>query len=107
MKSYVYVDTGPFFPIEDVPWQRDLVVGPTGTAKGRLLYVFGTVTGREGTPLSSAEVMIWQADSNGLYRHPRAAKPDELDPNFGYFCQGTSSIGLRWSRAPYPCVAAL
>jgi protocatechuate 3,4-dioxygenase beta subunit len=85
MKSYVYVDTGPFFPIGEVPWRNDLTTGATGAAIGRTLYLFGILTGREGTLLANAEILIWQADANGLYRHPRAAKPDELDPNFGYF----------------------
>lgn len=80
-------DDGPLYPVEEIPWVNDLtrVEGGDGVARGRHAWLFGQVRNSECQPVSDATVEIWQADSDGQYKHPRHTKPEDLDPNFGYF----------------------
>ena len=78
-------EDGPLYPPVEIPWLKDLtsVGGPGTRPAGETLYLFGQIFDVRGRPIEGATVEIWQADNNGLYKHPRIAGP--LDPNFGYF----------------------
>ncbi|MCG8423402.1 MAG: intradiol ring-cleavage dioxygenase [Proteobacteria bacterium] len=86
-KAAVATDSGPFFPPGTIPELSDLVSlpGRTGRARGQVLHLAGTVRDSACRPLSDVLVTIWQADANGLYKHPRGGDQNTLDDNFGYF----------------------
>ncbi len=80
-------DSGPFYPAEDIPERSNLVrlAGRVESARGQLLALGGVVVDAACKPVSGVYVEIWQADSQGNYRHPRSVDSDRLDSNFGYF----------------------
>lgn len=83
----VRTDSGPFYPEGAIPTTSDLVSlpGHTGRATGQILHVEGTVQDRACKPLPGASIVIWQADSKGLYKHSKGGDQNALDPHFGYF----------------------
>ncbi len=83
----IRTEKGPFYPKGEIPADRDLTSDPkkTGTADGKVLYLFGRILGPDCKPINKARVEIWQADSNGKYNHPGDSSDKKLDPNFGYF----------------------
>lgn len=101
---------GPFYPIEfPADSDNDLVSvkGSSGTAKGELLLLAGTVTDVSGRPLAGARVEIWQCNAFGRYLHPNDTNPAPLDPNFqGYGQSVTRAEGSYSFRTikpvPYP-----
>jgi protocatechuate 3,4-dioxygenase beta subunit len=78
-------EDGPLYPPAEIPWLKDFtaVAGPGKTPAGEMMYLFGQIFDSKGRPIDGAVVEIWQADNNGLYKHPRVK--GKLDPNFGYF----------------------
>ncbi|WP_207540970.1 dioxygenase family protein [Sabulicella rubraurantiaca] len=66
--------TGPYYPLD---WSGDVdndlvrVRGAEAAAQGIVTHVRGRVVASTGEPIAGATVEIWQADVNGLYRHPR------------------------------------
>ncbi len=78
-------EDGPLYPPSEIPWLQDLtsVGGREQLATGESMYLFGRILDSTGRPVQNATVEIWQADNNGLYKHPRVK--GRLDPNFGYF----------------------
>ena len=83
----VMTDDGPLYPPGEIPWLSDLTQLPGSSSRpaGQLLYLFGRIRDHRCRPLAGATVEIWQADDSGNYKHPRVARPNQLDPNFGYF----------------------
>ena len=76
---------GPFYPV-DFPLDKDadltVLNGADKRAQGSVINVFGKVSSVNGDPLENVVVEIWQADTNGRYRHPRDPNPATLDPDF-------------------------
>ncbi|MGE3315728.1 MAG: protocatechuate 3,4-dioxygenase [Planctomycetaceae bacterium] len=80
-------DDGPVYPTAEIPWLSDFTaVGGMGKRPpGQLVYLFGQILDAKGRPLPDATVEIWQADTQGRYKHPKWPDQKGLDPNFGYF----------------------
>jgi protocatechuate 3,4-dioxygenase beta subunit len=89
---FVSTDEGPFKPLDDVPARSNLTARAGGRAAGQALYVFGQANDADCAPVEGVEVVIWQADDNGAYDHPRAQNDTPLDPHFAY-CGKTVSDG--------------
>ncbi|WP_347919205.1 protocatechuate 3,4-dioxygenase subunit alpha [Paracoccus marcusii] len=83
---------GPFFPADYFrPGDNDLTrISPDAapTAKGTPFVLTGTVRKEGGDPVANAILEIWQADSEGRFRHPEDPEADLADPDF-----------LGWGRA--------
>lgn len=76
---------GPFYPKHpqldkdtDLTW----VEGSTERAQGQVIRVEGQVLDEAGQPVQGALVDIWQANSQGRYRHEDDPALAPLDPNF-------------------------
>lgn len=80
-------EEGPTYPPAEIPWLSDFTaIGGKGKRPaGQLGYLFGQILDAKGRPLPEATVEIWQADTQGRYKHPRWPGQEGLDPNFGYF----------------------
>jgi protocatechuate 3,4-dioxygenase beta subunit len=80
-------EEGPVYPAAEIPWLSDFtaVGGPGKRPAGQLVYLFGQILDANGRPLPQATVEVWQADSQGRYKHPQWPGQKGLDPNFGYF----------------------
>lgn len=80
-------EEGPAYPAAEIPWLNDFTsVGGKGKLPaGQLVYLFGQILDAKGRPLPDATVEIWQADTQGRYKHPKWPGQEGLDPNFGYF----------------------
>ena len=75
--------TGPVFGNDAVgELDHDLTLGHTGEPLGERILVTGRVTDRDGRPVRSALIEIWQANAAGRYVHEVDQHPAPLDPNF-------------------------
>jgi len=75
--------TGPVFGHDAVgELDHDLTLGHTGEPLGERILVTGRVTDRDGRPVRSALIEIWQANAAGRYVHEVDRHPAPLDPNF-------------------------
>jgi protocatechuate 3,4-dioxygenase beta subunit len=75
--------TGPAFGHDSVQeLDHDLTRGPGGEPLGERIIVTGRVTDRDGRPVRSALIEIWQANAAGRYIHEVDQHPAPLDPNF-------------------------
>ena len=94
----VKTDSGPFYPEGEIPTTSDLVSlpGHDRRASGQVIHVEGTVYDRACKPLPGASVVIWQADTRGLYRHSKGGDQDALDPHFGYFARAITDQDGRY-----------
>jgi protocatechuate 3,4-dioxygenase alpha subunit len=80
---------GPFFPPRYVDaGANDLSVFDGRKAKGEIIEIHGRVLQEDGAALENLIVEIWQADANGIFRHPADPRRTQADPNF-----------LGWGRA--------
>ena len=73
---------GPFYPVEmpaDADNDLTRVMGREARSPGRLAYLQGRVTDREGQRIDGARVEIWQCDHTGVYHHPAAPGEPDLD----------------------------
>src|ERR1700730_3939330 len=74
---------GPFFPAYFVEAGcNDLTRAGTNTAKGQRVLLCGRVTDSDNEPASNVILEIWQADANGIFRHPSDPRLPEADPGF-------------------------
>jgi protocatechuate 3,4-dioxygenase beta subunit len=90
---------GPFYPrqrLADEDADLVRVRGVDAQAVGTLLHVQGRVLDVRGQPLAGARVELWQADAQGIYRHPRAPDGERLDPGFQGYGQVLSDAQGRW-----------
>ena len=71
---------GPYFPSEFSNGTNDLT--NKGAARGRKITLTGTVVEEGGKPTFNTIIEVWQADSNGIFRHPLDERASEADPNF-------------------------
>lgn len=80
---------GPFYPTDTGARRGPDLVGSRGApAGGQLLEVTGKIRDTDGATVSTADLVVWQADPKGIYDHPDALKllgGGELDPVFGYW----------------------
>jgi len=75
--------TGPAFGDADVDeLDHDLTRQHDGEPLGERIIVSGRVTERDGRPVRSALIEIWQANAAGRYVHDGDQHPAPLDPNF-------------------------
>src|SRR5215212_6255978 len=75
--------TGPVFGHDAVgELDHDLTLGQAGEPLGERIIVTGRVTDRDGRPVRSALIEIWQANAAGRYVHEVDQHPAPLDPNF-------------------------
>ncbi|HLX80945.1 MAG TPA: protocatechuate 3,4-dioxygenase subunit alpha [Burkholderiales bacterium] len=80
---------GPFFPPRYVDQgANDLTLFEGRKAKGETIEIHGRVMQEDGTALENLIVEIWQADANGVFRHPADPRHAQADPDF-----------LGWGRA--------
>ncbi len=74
---------GPFFPPRYVDaGANDLTLFDGRKAMGEAIEIQGRVTQEDGAPLENLIVEIWQADANGIFRHPVDPRHAQADPNF-------------------------
>jgi protocatechuate 3,4-dioxygenase beta subunit len=75
--------TGPAFGDGDVgELDHDLTRQHDGEPLGERIIVSGRITDRDGRPVRSALIEIWQANAAGRYIHDGDQHPAPLDPNF-------------------------
>ena len=90
---------GPFYPVaigED-DWDMTRVAGGAGRAEGEVIEVTGQVLDGGCTPLSGSIVEVWQANTHGLYDHPRDRPGGRIsDPNFQGFARLTTGQDARY-----------
>ena len=80
---------GPFFPPRYVDaGANDLTCLEGRQAKGEAIEIRGRIVQEDGAPLDNLVVEIWQADAQGIYRHPADPRHAQADPDF-----------LGWGRA--------
>lgn len=88
---------GPFYPVlKPLDQDADLTViaGRAGRAQGQVIHLMGRVLNVNGEPVKGARVEIWQANSQGRYKHPSDTNPAPLDANFeGFSVQFTDAEG--------------
>ena len=100
---------GPFYPTEPPPDDdHDLtrVRGASGIAQGRITDLGGRPLDRDGRPIPSTRIEIWQCDATGRYHHP-LDRGGARDPNFqGFGHTVTDAAGRHSFRTirpvPYP-----
>jgi len=81
---------GPFFPQRYVDaGANDLTQVDDRRAEGEAIEIEGVVRQEDGTPLDNLVVEIWQADANGIYRHP--ADPRHADADARFFGWGRAA----------------
>lgn len=70
---------GPFFAIELTTDEHCVrcIAGPR--AKNERIWITFRVLDGDGLPVDDAMIEIWQADSNGKYKHPDDIQPKPLD----------------------------
>lgn len=74
---------GPVFGSSSVdPGDSDLTAGHAGEPIGERIVVTGRVTDRDGRPVRTTLIEIWQANAAGRYVHRVDRHPAPLDPNF-------------------------
>jgi protocatechuate 3,4-dioxygenase alpha subunit len=74
---------GPFFPGAYVDaGANDLTKSRGRSAQGQLIEIRGRVTEEGGVPLHNVVLEIWQADANGIFRHPADPRMKNADPDF-------------------------
>jgi len=74
---------GPFFPPRYVDaGANDLTQFDGRKAKGEVIEIRGRVLQSDGQPLENLIVEIWQADAQGIFRHPADPRHAQADPDF-------------------------
>ena len=74
---------GPFFPPHFVEAGcNDLTRVGEHVAKGQNILLTGRVTDSDNQPAVNVILEIWQADANGIFRHPSDPHFPEADPGF-------------------------
>lgn len=86
--------TGPFFPGRYVDaGANDLTRVEGRVAKGEAIELYGRVVDRTGIPMHNLIVEIWQADANGIFRHPADPRAQDADPDFFGWGRATTDAG--------------
>lgn len=74
--------TGPYFPREFSEGSEDLTRRDGATARGKHIILAGRVLELGAKPTWNMVLEIWQADVNGIFRHPLDPRSAEADPGF-------------------------
>jgi len=70
---------------------------------GRLIKVEGRVLDGDGAGVPDAMVEVWQANADGLYRHPADPRSRSREDGFGGFGRsGTDDSGRYWFQTVKP-----
>ena len=97
---------GPFYPVQPIPLNNDLVHHDGGIARGEHLELRGVLRRSDGSPIADALIEIWQCDAAGRYRHPgdQQARVDKHFAGFGATRTARTSTtpGTRTSKEPIP-----
>ena len=99
---------GPFYPISsmrmtDVDNDLVKVAGVVKEAGGEILHLSGRVMNRDGQPLVSGRIEIWQCDVNGKYLHPGDDQNVSYDSAFqGFGFDLTDNSGYYYFRTIKP-----
>ncbi len=90
---------GPFYPVaigED-DWDLTRVAGGSGRAEGEVIEVTGQILDDGCKPLAGSIVEVWQANTHGLYDHPRdRPRGRAFDPNFQGYARLTADRDGRY-----------
>jgi protocatechuate 3,4-dioxygenase beta subunit len=78
--------TGPYFPREFSDGNEDLTQRDGQTALGQHIWLTGRVLELGAKPTWNMVVEIWQADADGVFRHPLDPRCSQADP--GFWCWG-------------------
>jgi protocatechuate 3,4-dioxygenase alpha subunit len=73
---------GPYFPYDFVDGCEDLTQCDGLAAQGRHISISGRVLEEGNRPTRNTIIEIWQADANGIFRHPLDPRCTEADPGF-------------------------
>jgi protocatechuate 3,4-dioxygenase alpha subunit len=77
------ITLGPFFPRRYVdPGANDLTQLTGRRTRGEPIEIHGRVTAEDGVPMDNLVLEIWQADANGIFRHPADPRHRDADPDF-------------------------
>jgi len=95
---------GPFFPAAFVDaGANDLTMMNGRDARGVVIEIRGRVTQEGGVPLDNVVLEIWQADADGIFRHPADPRSKDADPNFfGWGRAATDRDGNYFFRTIMP-----
>jgi protocatechuate 3,4-dioxygenase alpha subunit len=77
-----YCTIGPFFPGQFVDGCEDLTHFQGKTALGQHILLAGRVVEEGAVPTLNVILEIWQADTNGVFRHPLDPRSQAADPGF-------------------------
>lgn len=77
-----YCTIGPFFPGGFVSGCEDLTRFEGKTAQGQHILLAGRVVEEGNVPTLNVVLEIWQADANGVFRHPLDQRSSSADPGF-------------------------
>jgi protocatechuate 3,4-dioxygenase beta subunit len=110
--------TGPYFPVEFSDGSEDLTHRDGLTALGRHILLAGRVLELGAKPTRNMVIEIWQADANGVLRHPLDPRCAQADPGLwgwgrartsaeGWYRLRTVMPGACAGRAPHINVAIL
>ena len=90
---------GPFYPVaigED-DWDLTRLAGGSGRAEGEVIEVTGQILDDGCKPLAASIVEVWQANTHGLYDHPRdRPRGRAFDPNFQGYARLTADRDGRY-----------
>jgi protocatechuate 3,4-dioxygenase alpha subunit len=73
---------GPYFPYDFVDGCEDLTQCDGLVAQGRHISISGRVLEEGCRPTKNTILEIWQADANGIFRHPLDPRCSQADPGF-------------------------
>lgn len=86
---FASMTTGPFFPPQFLePGCGDLTRYDGARAEGTRILLTGRVLEVELAPTVNTIVEIWQADANGIFRHPKDPRFAQVDPGFAGWGRG-------------------
>jgi protocatechuate 3,4-dioxygenase alpha subunit len=97
--------TGPYFPVEFSDGSEDLTQRDGRRAQGQPILLTGQVLELGNVPTRNMVVEIWQADANGIFRHPLDPRQADADPGFwGWGRARTNKEGWYRFRTVFPGV---
>jgi protocatechuate 3,4-dioxygenase alpha subunit len=92
---------GPFF--EDSLLRDPINTIADESTEARSIRVEGRVLDGDGAAVPDAMVEVWQANADGVYRHPADPRGGSIDDGFGGFGRsGTDDSGRYWFQTVKP-----
>ena len=92
---------GPFFAYGLIFGGDNVLVDER--TSGERLYIEGRVIDGDGQPVPDALVEIWQADAQGIYKHPADPQHERVDSHFrGFGRAETADEGRFWFKTIRP-----